>query len=122
MRAGVQTGDRIIKVLCLSDYVLQKLPTSHVFFFFFLSLFCVSKMGALWLAAATFWWGHMLAVFQCIQYSPSLLHITPNGLCFIQVNGTLVTHSNHVEVVKLIKCESLYCLHAYAIAGCSWPL
>uniref|UniRef100_A0A8C5CRG4 Rho guanine nucleotide exchange factor 12 n=1 Tax=Gadus morhua TaxID=8049 RepID=A0A8C5CRG4_GADMO len=26
----------------------------------------------------------------------------------IKVNGTLVTHSNHVEVVKLIKCESLY--------------
>lgn len=23
----------------------------------------------------------------------------------LQVNGTLVTHSNHVEVVKLIKCK-----------------
>lgn len=23
-----------------------------------------------------------------------------------QVNGTLVTHSNHLEVVKLIKCKS----------------
>lgn len=25
-----------------------------------------------------------------------------------QVNGTLVTHSNHIEVVKLIKCKVLF--------------
>ena len=29
-----------------------------------------------------------------------------------QVNGTLVTHSNHIEVVKLIKCKFLcLCSH-----------
>lgn len=27
----------------------------------------------------------------------------------VQVNGTLVTHSNHIEVVKLIKCK-FFCL------------
>lgn len=26
-------------------------------------------------------------------------------IIFLQVNGTLVTHSNHLEVVKLIKCR-----------------
>lgn len=27
----------------------------------------------------------------------------------LQVNGTLVTHSNHIEVVKLIKCK-FFCM------------
>ncbi|KAK0152584.1 Rho guanine nucleotide exchange factor 12 [Merluccius polli] len=39
----------------------------------------------------------------------------------IKVNGTLVTHSNHVAVVKLIKCESFYYLYylvsLHAVAG-----
>lgn len=59
MRAGVQTGDRIIKVTFLSFF--------HVLFFL------------------------------------SLLSSVVAG-CF-QVNGTLVTRSNHMEVVKLIKCK-----------------
>lgn len=30
-------------------------------------------------------------------------------IAVFQVNGTLVTHSNHIEVVKLIKCK-FFCL------------
>lgn len=33
---------------------------------------------------------------------------------FGQVNGTLVTHSNHLEVVKLIRCE--YALIIYILS------
>lgn len=35
---------------------------------------------------------------------------SPNiTIVVLQVNGTLVTHSNHIEVVKLIKCK-VFCL------------
>lgn len=57
MRAGVQTGDRIVKVC------FPRRPRSA---------------------------------------APPLPSIVASCL---QVNGTLVTRSNHMEVVKLIKCE-----------------
>lgn len=41
--------------------------------------------------------------FGAFSYSPNIT------IALLQVNGTLVTHSNHIEVVKLIKCK-VFCL------------
>lgn len=41
--------------------------------------------------------------FGAFVYSPNIT------IAVLQVNGTLVTHSNHIEVVKLIKCK-VFCL------------
>lgn len=97
MRAGVQTGDRIIKVSCSSASVFYQL---HWF------LLRVNTEAT----------GCHLVVARC---SASLCCESGRFgvrtfsffcecsfvIAVFQVNGTLVTHSNHIEVVKLIKCE-----------------
>lgn len=111
MRAGVQTGDRIIKVLCssaavlkqpvsrsavLSQYRVYRLPPcGHLVFptpsFPALRLYGTLAMQSLYVNFVAFF------------YSPNIT------IAVLQVNGTLVTHSNHIEVVKLIKCK-VFCL------------
>lgn len=45
-----------------------------------------------------------------------MVFISHNTISHFQVNGTLVTHSNHIEVVKLIKCKSsqVFCQSAFS--------
>lgn len=106
MRAGVQTGDRIIKVLCSFASVCLhflsqgqqtgwRLPSGGQSAF----LLCLRSCGF---------------KAQPRKLPVGLITFFALACVVLQVNGTLVTHSNHIEVVKLIKCK-WFCLFSLKI-------
>lgn len=109
MRAGVQTGDRIIKVACLPA-AHSKPHVSH----FHLPNQCVvcrlppCGRSVFFLSFPAMTWMHCAVHPHCEPWGFS--HISNVvAIAVLQVNGTLVTRSNHIEVVKLIKCKPFCC-------------
>lgn len=111
MRAGVQTGDRIIKVLCSSAAVLKQ-PVSRSPVLSQYRVYSLPPCGHLVFPPPFFSALKLYGSPQCRTCMWTLEHFfySPNiTIAVLQVNGTLVTHSNHIEVVKLIKCK-VFCL------------